>query len=125
MMEIEYCISSDNETFYNDSSSIEEAHKRVAEEFTLKDGDIYYIGEVAYPAASEFIFIDDIIETIGENASYECGEHADEWPDIGVDDRRKLEKIIIEFIEERSRINFFRVKNIKKYRYVNKAVNNE
>ena len=120
-MNKEYCISSDGERFYGYYSSIDEAHDDAIDELNLKNGDAYYVGEINYCVANEFISADDIIDHIGERACDEVGDCADGWPNISTEDKHKLEKIITDFIEKRSPTSFFKVQNIEKYIYMGKG----
>ena len=119
----EYAISRDSENFSGEYPSIESAHDNAGNDLNLNDGDAYYVGETERCSVSDFVSADDIIDNIGEAASCEVGECAEAWPFISYADRLELQTLIVNFIEQRSPVYFFRVKNIEKFRYTDKAVN--
>jgi hypothetical protein len=74
----------------------------------------YYEGDKTYANVRSLIGIDGIIDIMSENAYEIGGEWAEDWPTLSKEEKSELENLIVDFLEKKSPVDFYRVENIVK-----------
>ncbi|MDR1904854.1 MAG: hypothetical protein LBQ88_21550 [Treponema sp.] len=74
-------------------------------------GKEYFEGYSVKPSVRDFVDVDNIIYSISENAYENYGEYADDWPYLTREAKDKLEDMIVKFLEEKSPVTFYGIKN--------------
>lgn len=108
-----YSYSPDEENFYGDYATAEEA--RINGLNNEPDSDSIYIGENIKHTAHDFISAENLLEELMEEAANECGESAEDWLDALIRNKSKcaeLTKIIGDWLEINAPVKFWSVKNI-------------
>ena len=78
-------------------------------------GDVVEIGPKIPHKASDFYSIDDILENMGERAYDECGECAEDFPDLSKEESAELDKLISDYLEAHALCTFWTVEKITKH----------
>ena len=111
-----------NEEHYHEIDGDHDNHKSALQELNdsgeIGDSSFVWIAEVYTPDVSDFIpedIVESILETMGERAWDDCGEHAVDFPnlpkDIEEDLERKIRQLLIDCVSEHSPVRFFGVRN--------------
>ena len=100
-----YCYSTNQENYFGDFDSREEA----AEEGN--PGMMVYVGEIEWPEASDFACADMVINDMRDRAYDGYGEHAEDYLGNVTDEQRaELETLIAEWADRVCPATFFRTK---------------
>jgi len=113
---MKYSYSTNEENFYGQYETIEEAIKHGLDD--NPDSDSIYIGSNCNHTAHEFISVSNILDDISEAAGDECGESAEDWLEIIHNDnlkKRELAKLIGDWIEANDPVTFYSVADVKRF----------
>lgn len=100
-----YCDSAEPEQWDGECKTREEAIKEGRLE--LPEGDLYVISGTK-PPASRFIHdADYIIEAMGERAYDECGECAEEFPDVTDEAKAELNAFLDAWADKHCEVRFW------------------
>lgn len=114
MTEKKECWSSDDETFgANSLAELIESGAGMRGDF--KVGDTVYVGDAVTPNPESYVDVDSVLEQMGERASDDCGESADDYPDVSKDAKRELEDALKAWARKHCTPRFWRVKNVREY----------
>jgi len=111
---MEYCTSSNGESFSGTFPTREEAMREEIFGNGREPGEVFYIGQALECKASDFFDIDRLLEEMGEQAYDQVGEACESWPDLGKEEIEELDKQICSFLDEKVSVSFFRVDEIEK-----------
>lgn len=81
----------------------------------LVAGEAVYVADAVTPDPASYINVDDILEQMGERASDECGEWADDYPDVTAEARQTLTELLEHWARTHCKPSFWRVKNVREY----------
>lgn len=114
MTEKKECWSSDEETFNADSlEELIEMGTGMPGDFEV--GDMVYAGDAVTPDPADYIDADGILEQMGERANDDCGEAADDYPDITPEAKQELEDVLKAWARKHCTPRFWKVKNVREY----------
>lgn len=81
----------------------------------LKPGDVVYVGEAVRCDPAWLYDADDLIEALGDRASSEYGEYADDWPDVAREAREEFNTFLLQWINKHCPPTFFGITNERPY----------
>lgn len=84
-----------------------------SEEF--EPGRIVFFGDVVDVNLKNLCDADDVIEMMGDRAYDECGESADNYPDVTKEARDELDALLLAWMEKHAKPTFYRVVNVRQY----------
>jgi hypothetical protein len=103
--------SIDNEDYTHESlSDLIDANSE------LEPGCIVYVGEARYLESYHLIRSVDVVDIIAERTLDIVGEHAIDYPDVTLDARVKLDKLLNDWIAKNCPPNFYTIENVKEYK---------
>lgn len=106
------CYSLDEENFtYED---LYEVLAALDDQDALVEGAVFYEGTATHPKPSTFFSVDQLFEGMSESAYDECGEWAEDFPDVSVEKKRELESIIKAWIDANVSLTFWIVRDARK-----------
>ncbi len=111
-----YSYSTDEENFIGHFATADHAAETAFDDFP--DIDSVWIGENKKQTAHDFVHALDIIESIAEIASDECGECSEYWLDGLLKNKEKrdeLKRLIGDWLEKNEPVYFYTVENEKLY----------
>jgi hypothetical protein len=74
-------------------------------------GKEYFEGNPVRPKVRDLVDVDGFIDYISENAYENYGEFAENWPDLTTEEKKHLEDLLVEFLEEKAPPSFYRIEN--------------
>jgi len=111
-----YAFCVDEELWHNDETALTEhdAIQRAIEYASEDDeplvvGQEIMIGEASDLLLSSLIRAEDIIDTMNERAYYECGEWAEDYPDLSKEEKAELDDLLSSFFKKHAPCNFWTV----------------
>ena len=82
----------------------------------LAVGDTVYVADAVIPDPATYIDADDILEQMGERASDECGEYAEDYPDVTDEAKQSLEAFLKGWARKHcTPTNFYTVSKVREY----------
>lgn len=112
---VEMCWSRDEENFQYDDIHELLASEDVGGDWGLNVGDTVYYGEKEHPEPTDYFDVDSLLEEIGNRAYDECGEWAEDYPDVDKKEVEKLDKYIKRWLKKNCQPTFWIVRNVKPY----------
>ncbi|EAA5696007.1 hypothetical protein EX975_22620 [Salmonella enterica subsp. enterica serovar Gaminara] len=105
-----WCCSVDDETF-NSATFLtrEEAIIYAVKEFEPEPGAVIHIARASHPDLSELFDVDDLTEGAASRAYEFGGEYADGFPELSVEEKKELERLILSYLKPIVPVNFYRV----------------
>lgn len=76
-------------------------------------GDVIYEGDAIRQKPSHYFDINTMLEQVGESAYDDCGECADDFPNITKSERDELDKIICCWLDAKVGVDFYTVRNVR------------
>lgn len=76
-------------------------------------GQTVFVGDVVHPDPLKYFDADDALEMMGERAYDDCGESAENYPDVSKEARAELDALLAQWISKHAKPDFYRVVNIK------------
>jgi len=111
----DFCWSTDEEDFSLDfCTALDQIMGDLAEEESGV-GRILWFGEAVKPEITSIINVDDILDMMHDRASDICGEHAEDFPNVGAAAMKEMRDFLDSWCERHLAISFFAVKNAKEY----------
>lgn len=115
-----FCASTGKEYFNaGPYESRLDASKKAPNDLGLKHGDYYFVGESVPFTLDGIIDADDITDLVACRAQDECGDVADEYPDMSKEEEaaftKELNALIVKHFPEPK---FFRVIDVKEHIYL-------
>ncbi|WP_349616962.1 hypothetical protein [Azotobacter salinestris] len=105
------CWSTNEEDF--NSLSLDEL---IGSNEHLKVGDTVWKGEAVHPDPTSYIDAGDVIELIGGRAYDDCGEYAEDFPDVSGEAKAELDELLAGWIRKHcSTTSFYKVSNVVEY----------
>jgi hypothetical protein len=111
MIEKKECWSVDEECF--DAAGLGDLIGSHHDE--LEVGTTVYVADAVTPDPADYIDVDGILEKMGERAGDDCGEYADDYPDVSKDARQELEDVLKTWARKHCTPRFWKVKNVREY----------
>lgn len=105
------CYSTDGENFAH-----QELHDVLSEmdsDRALEPGMTFHEADAAKELPSTCFDIDRLFEDMGERASDDCGEYAEDFPDVPTEKRAELETLVKDWLDKNLTVDFYTVKNSK------------
>ena len=81
----------------------------------LEDGDVVYFGEGNPPDPGMWICAEDVIEQLACRADDECGEFAEDYPDVSPDAQKELDDLLETWARKHCQPTFYVIRNAKEY----------
>ncbi|MNX74672.1 hypothetical protein D3C86_1061180 [compost metagenome] len=106
------CYSLNEEDYTYDD--LHEVLAALDDQGALVEGAVFYEGDANHPTPSSFFHIDHLFDEMGERAGDECGEWADDFPNVGTRERQELEAIINAWIDANVTVSFWTVTSSRK-----------
>lgn len=105
------CYSADGEIFYDDLSTVLDM---IICDMELDYADIfsYYEAEAVERNASHYVDVYRLLEDISDQTWDDVGEFSGDWPDLSLEETGELQTLICNYIQEKSPINFYSVRNV-------------
>ena len=98
--------SEDQEHYHSQCGTKEQA---IAEGRAACDGD-FFVGQGSVQCSSQFApDVERLVEEMGENAYEECGDAAEDWPDVTDAAKIKLRKFIEVWMVEHAPCSFYMI----------------
>jgi hypothetical protein len=107
----EECWSHDGETF--DCQSLGELLDNHGDE--LAPGDTVYVGTAHRPPLEKLIYVDDVLEPMGERAYEIVGEHAEDYPEVSQEAKGELLALLLGWARKHAMPNFWTVRGVREY----------
>jgi hypothetical protein len=105
-----YAKAADAARWKGKCDSREEAIEEGRRELGIEPGGSFWICTGTMATAAEFMpSAEDILQMAGEHAQDECGEIAEDWPDISNEEGEELDKFLEAWIEKHSPCSFWHV----------------
>lgn len=105
-----WCCSVDYETFNSGTFlTREEAIIYAVKEFEPEPGAVIHIARASHPDLSELFDVDDLTEGAASRAYEFGGEYADGFPELSVEEKKELERLILSYLKPIVPVNFYRV----------------
>lgn len=95
--------------------SLGEALESLDNDGDLTEGRIIWFGECVRPDPTKYICAADILETIGNAAYDDGGEHAEDYPTVSNQAEAKLDAFLSAWLTKHCQPNFWMVENVKEY----------
>jgi hypothetical protein len=74
-----------------------------------------FFGDVVDVNLKRLCNVDDVLEMMGERAYDECGESAENYPDVTKEAREELDALLMAWMEKHAKPTFYRVVNVRPY----------
>lgn len=81
----------------------------------LEAGHTVWVGDALPPDAASYIDADSVIEQMGERAMDDCGECAEDYPDVTAEARRELDDALKAWARKHCTPRFWQVRNVREY----------
>lgn len=82
----------------------------------LAVGDTVYYADAVIPDPADYINADDILEQMGERASDDCGECAEDYPDVSAEAKQSLDGFLKGWARKHcTPMNFYKVQNVREH----------
>lgn len=103
--------SRDEETYYE----LDEVLQMMHDDGDLYVGAVIHEGNQVQRVAGDYLHgvCDTISEQLADAAWEEAGEFAEDWPEIPLDKKLELEKLIGDWLTANVPVNFWTVRNVK------------
>ncbi|MFA9209480.1 MAG: hypothetical protein ACEQSN_15010 [Yersinia sp. (in: enterobacteria)] len=112
----EYTYSLDDETYKHGTFATRQAAITDAiETYEPVLGTKIFVGRSSLATMSELVSADDVIQGLMCRADDIAGEYADTFPDLSVEDKNQLERMLIEFLIPRCPITFGKVSDVQEH----------
>lgn len=109
-IEKDECWSRDGENYsYQTLGDLLDSHD------DLKPGDTVYVGTPIRPDPTTFIEADDVIATLSDRAYDECGEYAEDFPDVTIEAKAELDALLDEWVHKHCHVTFYSVEDTREY----------
>lgn len=105
------CYSINEEEYCYDNLS--DALVALEENDGFVAGAVIHEGDAHKEPPSHYFDIDRLFEDMGERACDECGEWAEDFPDVSKEKVKELEKLIADWLDANIAVNFYTVKNVQ------------
>jgi hypothetical protein len=104
------CWSRDEEQFsYDTLGELLDNHD------DLDVGDTVYTGVAETPDPAEWVDADDIIEQLACRAGDDCGEFADDYPDVSKEAKLELQRLLESWARKHCTPTWYMVKNVREH----------
>lgn len=113
MSDKEIAWSTDQENFSHESLGCALESLECAGELT--EGRIVWFGDCRRPNPTKYITADDVLDTIGNAAYDDGGEHAEDYPEVSDEAKAELEAFLAEWLTKYCQPTFWMVDNVKEY----------
>lgn len=106
------CWSDDvNEDFNYDSLA-----DLLSSNHELAVGDTVYVADAVTPDPATYIKVDDILTQMGERATDDCGEYAEDYPDVTDEAKQSLEGFLKDWARKHcTPTNFYTVSKVREH----------
>lgn len=108
----EPCYSFNEEDYT--SGDLWEALQALEDRGDLTEGVAFYVGDADRKAPSYYFDVDDLLEGMGNRASDEAGEWADDFPDLTKEKTAELQAVVSAWLDANVSAAFFTVCNTRK-----------
>lgn len=106
----EECWSANGEDFvYRSLRDLLDSHP------DLEPGDVVHVGEADHPETRQLIDAEDVMDQMTDRAWDIAGEYAEDYPDVSKEAKAELDQLLEAWIAKHCPLEFFVVKNAKKY----------
>lgn len=113
---VQFTYSLDDETYCNGRfDSKQAAITDAVKEYDPEPGAKIFVGEAETPSLASMISADDVIDEMACRADDIGGEHAENFPDITLEDKERLELLLVDFFTPLCSVPFYTVKNVKEH----------
>lgn len=110
MTEKKECWSVDEECFNAQSLG-----DLVDSNYGLEVGQTVWVGDALHPDAGSYVDAESVIEQMGERASDDCGEAAEDYPDVDKEAMQELDDLLKAWARKHCTPRFWSVHNIREY----------
>jgi hypothetical protein len=81
----------------------------------LDVGDVVFVARPAPPQVHHYLPARAIVQQLAEQASDECGEAAEDWPQVGPDALQELDQLLQAWIDRHCPVQFWNMTDVREH----------